>query len=990
MIRFTPFILTLLLLPFIASTPSNVSEAQILPPYLNVDSQGQHWVDSLMTVLSPEEKIAQLFMISAYSNQGEEHAKQIENFIKKYKIGGLIMMQGIPIDHARLINRFQSASQLPLMIGFDGEWGLAMRLKNTIDYPRQMVLGAIQNDLLIYEMGREFARQMKILGIHFNFAPVVDVNINPNNPVINDRAFGENIDNIIRKSNMYIKGLQDGGILASIKHFPGHGDTDVDSHYDLPVIKHSKARLDSVEFAPYKVLTKTGVGSVMISHLHVPAIDDTPNLPATLSPKIVDSILRKEMGYKGLIFTDALNMKGITKYFSSGEAEVRALLAGNDILLFSESVPKAIAGVLAAIHSGRISQELIDEKVRKVLLAKYWLGLNKKPVLDTVNIDKRINIDYAKYLKEKLLNASMTLVSDSQNLIPIGDLSQTKIAAVHISSDSNNELTHILNNYADITHFYISKNASSNEFNRLVNRLKDFDLIISAHFDLSRFAKNNHGLTQNSIQFIKDINQNKKVINVFFGIPYTLNLLPKMNTVLIANVDDSITQSATSQIIFGAMGVSGKLPVRAGTYPVNSGITKEGGLRLRYSNPLEFNIENKEFNGIEKLIDKSIRSKATPGVQMLISYKGAIIYQKSFGYQTYDKTRAVQNTDLYDIASITKVTATAPILMMMSEQGKFDVTQPLSHYLSDLKGNKKDLIIKDILAHQSGLPAWIPFYKNTLDDNKQPKASIYHSTPDDIYSLKVTDNMYMNKHYLDTIYQEIAQSDLQSKTYRYSDLGYYYFKKIIENNYGKSLAEVTDSLVWKKLGGNKTMYNPLAHGISVNDIAPSEIDTYFRHQKIQGYVNDQGAAMMGGVAGHAGFFSNSNDLAKYFQMLLNGGKYGGVQFLQAETVKRFTTKVSANNRRAMAFDKPNLNGTDGSACSCVSEGSFGHTGFTGTIAWADPENEIIFIFLSNRTFPDPENRKLIHENYRTRIQKMIYDILNKKSSSSKVSPSSIF
>ena len=956
---------------------AHMAHAQLLPPYLqNVNKVEMLWVDSVLAQMTPEEKIAQLFMISAYSNKDEAHFAEIENFIKKYKLGGLIFMQGTPEKQAELINRYQHVSKVPLLIGFDGEWGLNMRLKNTIDYPRQMVLGAIQNNLLIYEMGREFARQMKLVGIHFNFAPVVDVNVNPKNPVINDRSFGEEVPNVIQKGIMYMKGLQDGGILACAKHFPGHGDTEVDSHLDLPVIKQSRKRLEQVEFKPFRALIDNGVGAVMVAHLNVPALDSTPNLPSTLSAKIVDSILLKSMNFKGLVFTDALNMKGISKYYPSGEAEVRALLAGNDIMLFSENVPKAIKGVLDAVASGRISQDLIEEKVRKVLLAKYWLGLNHRPTLDTSNLNQKINTDYAQFLKEKLLTAAVTVVSDKYKLIPVGDLSKLRIASVQISGDSSYAFTQYLDNYDAISHFYISKNASPADFQKLIAKLSDYNLIINAHFDLSRFASKKHGLTDASIQYLKTINQKKKCINVFFGIPYVLNLLAPMNTIVIANTPDSESQSAAVQVIFGGMSATGKLPVRAGIYAAGSGLNIRGGTRLRYVNPLYFDIKPSSFDAVDKLAQESIQ-KATPGCQILVAYQGAVIYQKSFGNHTYQKVEPVKNTDLYDLASLTKITATAPVLMTMYEQGNFKLDKNLGHYLPDLKGNKRGLKIEEILTHQSGLPAWIPFYKKTLNALNLPDTNLYKKVVQQDYSVPVADSMFMKNAYIDTIYQKIAEAPLEPKVYRYSDLGYYYFKKIIEEKFKKGLDEVADSLIWKKLGGNNTMYNPLTHGVQIKRINPTEQDHYFRMQTIRGYVHDQGAAMLGGVGGHAGLFSNANDLAKYFQMLLNDGKYGGVRFFEKSTIKKFTSRVYPHNRRGLAFDKPVISGEGGPACNCASPESFGHTGFTGTIAWADPKHEILFIFLSNRTYPDSENRLLINQNIRTRMQKIIYDVIDK-------------
>jgi len=948
-------------------------KAEILPPYL--ENPSNKWVDSLMSVLTPEEKIGQLFMIAAYSNKDETHYREIEQFVRNYKLGGLIFMQGTPQKQAELINRYQSVARIPLIIGFDGEFGLSMRLQNVISYPRQLLLGAIQNDLLIYEMGREFARQMKLAGIHVNFAPVIDVNNNPANPVINDRSFGEQVPNVIRKSIMYMKGLQDGGILACAKHFPGHGDTETDSHYDLPVLDHSRSRLDSVELRPFRALAANGVGSMMVAHLNVPALDNTKGLPTTLSSKVVNDILRKDFNYKGLVFTDALNMKGVSKYFPSGIAEVRALLAGNDVLLFSDKVPAAIEGVLKAVREGTISQALIDEKVRKILLAKYWLGLNRFQQLEPAKLDQEINSEYARYLKERLHMEAITVVTDQGKQIPVGDLSRYNIAAVHISGSRDNTFAAMLDKYAGVQHFYISKEATYKEFQDLQEQLKSYNLVIIGHQGLSRQASRKFGLTDMSIQFIQQLDASNNTINVFFGSPYALNYLKPLKTIIVAYSDEDPSLSASAQVIFGGLSATGRLPVSGGSYKAAWGINTQGGIRLRYVHPLYVGVRPAALTAIDKLANEAIRIGATPGCQVLVAYRGAVIYEKGFGKHTREGNRSVRITDLYDIASITKITATAPVLMHMNEQGWLDIEKRLGDFLPELKGNKRNLMLRDILVHQSGLPAWIPFYKNTLTGRNMPDPDIYHAARDDRYSVPVAKDMYMDARYIDTLYKEIDEAPLQEAKYRYSDLGYYYFKKIIEKQFHKELDQVTDSLIWKRLGGNQTMFNPLTRNIPLDRIVPTEVDKSFRMQTIQGYVHDQGAAMLGGVAGHAGFFSTANDLAKYFQMLLNKGTYGTVRFFQPALVDRFTERVSKGNRRALAFDKSVQGGGDGPSCPCVSEASFGHTGFTGTIAWADPKNEVIFIFLSNRTYPDAENRLLINQNIRPRMQEIIYNAI---------------
>jgi beta-N-acetylhexosaminidase len=944
--------------------------AQRQVPYL-ADTRALAWADSLLVRLSLEEKIGQLFMIAAYSNKDEAHAASIERYIRQYKLGGLIFMQGTPEAQVKLNNRFQAASPIPLMIGFDGEWGLSMRLQNTITYPRQLQLGAIRNELLIYEMGREFARQMTRLGIHVNFAPVIDVNNNPDNPVINDRSFGDEVGNVIRKGIMYMRGLQDGGVIACAKHFPGHGDTNVDSHYDLPVIRHSRERLYTLEMKPFRALAQNGIGSMMVAHLNIPSLDKTTNLPSTLSPKIVDEIIRKEMKYEGLLFTDAMNMKGVAKYFPSGIAEVKALLAGNDIMLFSEKVPEAIQGVMKAVQDGTISAEMIDMRVRKILAAKYWLGLSSYRPIDEGNVQKELHTPYAYFLNEKLHAASITVLSNDLQRIPVSDMSTLRIATVNIGSSQGNTFTAMVDKYGPAEHFFIPKDASPAQFEELFQRLSGFNLILCSVMDMSRLASKKFGLSDQSVKFIKQLDAKGNAITVLFGSPYSLSRFGLMRHVMVAYSDDSAAQSASVQIIFGALEATAELPVTAGAYYTGNGYCTNGQLRLAYASPLNVGVDPEKLNRIDQLAQEAIQMGAMPGCQILVAYKGQVIYDKAFGKHTKAGNRSVKTTDLYDIASITKVAATAPVLMHLYEKNYLKLDAPLKDYLKfDAGNNKGQLIVKEILAHQAGLQAWIPFYKNTMQGG-QPNPAIYGASRDSLFNTPVAKGLFMKGAYIDSIYQAIDQSTLQSKTYKYSDLGYYYFLKIIERYFGQGLDQVTDSLIWRKLGGNNTMFNPLDKGVPPGNIPPTEEDRSFRMQTIQGTVHDQGVAMLGGVGAHAGFFSNANDLAKYFQMLLNKGTYGGVRFFEPGTVEVFTKKAFSNNRRALAFDRPAGNG-DGPSCSCVSEQSFGHTGFTGTIAWADPIHEIVFIFLSNRTYPDAENKLLINQNIRPRIQEIVY------------------
>lgn len=948
-----------------------------IPPFLQ--NPNNSWVDSIIKNMTLDEKIGQLFMVAAYSNKDETSYQNVDKYIKDYKVGGLIFFQGTPQKQAELTNRYQAESKVPLWIGFDGEWGLGMRLDNTISYPRSLTLGAIDNPQLIYDMGKEFARQMKRIGIHINFAPDIDVNINPNNPVINDRSFGDNKFNVVRKSYFYMKGMQDNFLMACGKHFPGHGDTETDSHKDMPVLNQTKERLEAIELYPFSQLIRYGVSSMMVAHMNVLALDGAPNFPSTLSPKIVQNKLIDEMKFQGLIFTDALNMKGIQKYYPSGVAEVMAIQAGCDVLLFPDDVDKAIAGVRCAVlQDSIISEEVINQKVRKILLAKYWVGLNKYQPIKTEGIDADINSEQAKFLKYKLVENAITVVKDSDLIVPILNL-QKRIAHVGIGSSKATVFSTTLDKYTQIDHFFIPKDENVATFNATLAKLKSYHLVIVDVQDMSRFAAKNFGITENSKTFLYQLNKQNKTILTVFGTPYSLKYFQDFKNVIVGYNEEEEAESITAQIIFGARGADGFLPVTVGKFHYGDGVCTNSNMRLKYGRPIEVNMNSKTLSKIDAIVQKSIDDRVFPGCQILVAKDGNVIYEKAFGYHTYATDLPTKTTDLFDIASVTKVTATLPMIMKMQEQGKIDVNKKLGDYFTyPENSNKKDIVIKEMLCHQAGLPAWIPFYKNSLDSLGNPDTLWYSKKQDSVFSVKILDSLFLKKSFQDSVWNMIYNCGLSPvKDYKYSDLGYYLLKQLIEKAYNDSLQNVTRKYLYAPLGMNYTLYNPKWNGWNVNNIMPTEIEKNFRKSLLIGTVHDQGAALLGGVAGHAGVFSTANDLAKYFQLLLNDGTYGGYRYYQASTITNFTSKQFAGNRRAIGFDKPTPIGQDGPTCDAASSQSFGHTGFTGTMAWADPKNGLVYIFLSNRVYPSADVNTLSKQNIRQKIQQVIYDAIEK-------------
>lgn len=938
-----------------------------------------HWTDSVYLTLSPDERIAQLFMVAAYSNKDKKHIDDIKELISKYHIGGLIFFQGGPVREAILTNEYQALSKVPLMISIDGEWGLAMRLDSTTQFPRQMSLGALQNDTLIYQMGAEIARQCKRLGIHINLAPVVDINSNPLNPVISNRSFGENKYLVARKAAMYMKGMQDNGVMANAKHFPGHGDTESDSHKTLPLITHSKAQLDSLDLYPFKQLMEKGLGSLMVAHLFIPSLDTTRNTASTLSKTIVTGLLKDELKFNGLIFTDALNMKGVSKFYPPGVVNVKALLAGNDVLLFAEDVPTAITEIKKAIAKGDITQEEIDKRCKKILLAKQWCGLDCYKPIELQNLIKDLNTPQADLINRKLVESSLTLLQNKNNLIPLQKLDTLKIASLSLGYKTRNQFQEMLGYYAPVKHFGLDRTAKPSECDSVIKWLKAYNLVIIHVNNTNNSPAKNFGFTDQSSKVLREVmQQNKTIVNVSAN-PYILpriDSLQNADGIILSYEDNELTQSLSAQLIFGAIGASGKLPVTASTnFKSGTGIETSSLGRFKYTIPEELGLSTSDFDRIDTIALYGIKEKAYPGCEILVAKDGKVIYQKSFGYHTYENKRAVTNTDIYDLASITKIAASTPALMKMVEEKKIKLDDRLCYYLPELEQtNKQNIVIREMMTHQAGLRDWIPFWLHTVKKG-QYKPGIYSKTQNDSFPIRVANDMYIRKNYTDTIYKEIANSEVkEAGRYKYSDLGYYYLKKIIEQKTGVPLNEYVSKNFYTPLGLSTMGYLPRER-FELTRIPPTEYDVKFRKQLVHGDVHDQGAAMMGGVGGHAGVFANANDLAILTQMFMQKGEYAGVRYLDTAIVSEFTRcQYCADNRRAVGFDKPETNSTKESpVCDCVSYLSYGHSGFTGTITWADPAKNLVYVFLSNRVYPDAEINKLSKLGIRSKIQKEIYN-----------------
>jgi len=960
---------------------SEVNAQKSFDPLLVTDEELEQsiWVDSIYSSMTLKEKVGQLFVIQAFSNKNKNHKDNIINIIRNNNIGGIIFSKGSAHKQVDLTNDFQSESSIPLLIGMDAEWGLNMRLDSTFSFPWNMTLGAIKDNNLIRQVGRSIADHCKRIGVNFNFAPVVDINTNPDNPIIGNRSFGESTQNVSSKSLNFMRGQQEMNILSSAKHFPGHGDTSTDSHKTLPFISHDKKRILKTELKPFKTLINNGLESVMIAHLEVPSLEKTKGLPSTLSYSIVTSLLKNTLGFKGLIITDALEMKGLSNFKSKGNLDMLAFKAGNDILLMSANVSEGIKAIVDEYNLGEISEERLSYSVKKILKAKYKVGLNNFLQISKTNLYNDLNSLENKILNEELVENAITVVKNNDNMLPIKNL-KNSIGYLNFGNDNYMAFFDELTKYSKIDNL--------DEIDILKTESESFiesnykTIIIGVHAN-SETPWKSYNLKKEEIIFINRISKKVNVILNIFGSPYMLNKfknIKNINGIIISYQNSKVFQKKSAQLIFGAIESTGILPVSIGKlFSAGQGLELNKINRLSYGLPESVNLRSEKLNKIDSLAQIAIDSSMTPGMQILVAKDGKVVYDKNFGYLTYKKKQRVNHNTIYDIASLTKILVTLPIVMKMVEQGKLSLDTKLKEIIPQyVNSNKSDKTIKEILSHFANLKSWIPFYKSTLDTvNKLPNPLYYKKSFSNEYNIKVTENLYLLSSFKDSININIKNSELNNDKYKYSDLPYYILKEYIENYYSSDLSSIIDSQMNNKMGLTHSSFFPREIN-SLDNIAPTEIDDYFRFQEIRGTVHDMGAAMQGGIGGHAGLFSNVNDIAKIMQMFIQDGEYGGERYLNKSTIDLFNKcyYCSEENRRGVGFDKPQIE-EDGPTCGCVSMNSFGHSGWTGTYTWADPDEKIVYVFLSNRSYPNSVENKLLKNNIRTDIQKLIYESIIK-------------
>ena len=967
------------------------------------------WVDSVFNSLSPDERIAQLIWIDANSGEDLQKQFQVGELVRKYNFGGLIFFAGKAVKQAELVNYYQSISRIPLIVAMDAEWGPGMRLDNVQPFPYNLTMGAVSDEKLITNCAMSMAQQLKMVGVQISLGPVADINTEPQNPIIGIRSFGESRDLVTQKCVAYMKGLQENGILAIAKHYPGHGNTRIDSHVALPLLSVSRQQLDSMELYPFRRLAAEGIGGIMTAHLRVPALDAKNESPSSLSESAVERVIRKEWNFQGLVITDAMNMGGVTGFGEPGKNEVLALKAGNDVIEFPVDGALTLKAVKEAILVNKLTWNDINYKCRRVLAAKYLTGLNHRRPLAVANLVENLNSSSVQFAQRQLMESALTLLENKNQLIPLQGLDTLRIASLSVGSSAVTPFQRMLGNYTRIDHFNLPDNFTEAQANEIIKKLGSYKLVITGVHSLyecrdrrsftgNKVIPNNsiqpYGVSENLRNLLSRISMIRNSIVVLFANPYAVNEINDFghpDGLVVAYQNTTLAQELAAQLVFGGVGASGKLPVSIGSrYRQNAGLTTGPPVRLKYTLPEEVGLNSYRFNeSVDSIVNNALINKAFPGCNVFIAKDGKVIFRKAYGFHTFEERVPAQLDDIYDLASVTKVSGALPALLKLYEEGKYQLDKPFSTYWPDWRkgflhpSNKSDLTARELLTHQAGLIPDVLFWKETVND-KGLMNKWYRSEEDERFNLEVAPGLYLDKGFNKHVYKAIRKSPLNSRgKYVYSDLFFVMAPAVITRLSGMNYTDYLDQNFYRPLGATTVTYRP-SRKFSDDQIVPTEYDNYYRKRLIHGSVHDESSAVLGGISGNAGLFASANDLAKIVQMYVQFGTYGGRKYLNHSTMEEFTRiQFPQNkNRRALGFDKPLIDNQkfdreNSYPCPAVSPQSFGHSGFTGTFFWADPSNGLIYIFLSNRVYPTRENNKISEMNVRTDILQLVYEQLNR-------------
>ncbi len=979
---------------FSAFLVCNVSVARQRPvSAVYSDKEALVWVDSVFNSMNAERRVGQLIAQVVDPRNLSAAKSVVKKNVEKYNIGFIYFSIGSLQNHAELANYTNSLSQLPVIVSLDGEWGLSMRMSDTPRFPKNMMLGAIQDDRLLYDYGKEMARECKEVGVNLNFAPDVDVNSNPANPVIGTRSFGEDPQNVARKAVAYAKGLEDNGVLSSSKHFPGHGDTNEDSHKTLPTVSRSLIELQSTDLLPFHSYIRAGLSGVMVGHLNVPALK-TGNLPTSLCHNVVTEFLKEQMGFDGLVYTDGLQMKG--SHMDGKPNGLRALMAGADVLLEPYRIAEDYEEMVAAYKKGGKIKERVDEACRKILRYKYAIGLDKYRPVDLQGLKERINSTEAELVSRRLFASAITALKNEADMLPLKELDK-EVSVVSLGASADNRFSQTCRLYTDVKRYSMNDDNSS----EVIGRIKTSSKVIVGVF------KNDLTTAMNLDRIILDCGADK-VIPVFFVTPYALakysGSITLCNTAVLAYENEELAQEYAAQAVFGGISVTGRIPVTVeGVADCGDGVTIHAS-RLGYGIPEEVGFDSRLVAGIDSLANLGVEKGAFPGCQVLVAHNGKIVVNKCYGFTDLTKNWEVNGNTIYDLASVSKATGTLAGVMKAVDNGLMSVDAKLGNYVKELDGTEKgNLTIRDLLYHETGMPAALNIYQIMTDtasyegslvvgrkkagysryagggyinDAAKVRRDITSPVKTDDFDYHIGKRLYVGKTTRDTIMNIIHNQQLRpDRNYLYSCLNFCMLMEAEEKATGVEHDKWVRDNIFHRLGAYRSVYRPLDY-FSEAEIAATEYDGYLRECTVKGSVHDETAAFSGGVQGNAGFFSNANDLAKLCGMWLNGGMYGGEQILSERTVRLFTESKSPNSYRGLGFDKPNVDNPEkSSVCEEADPSVYGHTGFTGTSFWVDPKNDLIYIFLCNRVCPTRNNREFGDVGARFKIFSVIYNSL---------------
>jgi len=906
--------------------------------YTDLQDKDDDWVNATLKSMSLDQKIGQMIMpFARYNSRFEDHSslKRYKELIKKYHIGGFVIRSKNVYTTLKNNNELQSLSNIPLLIAQDYETGVGGRTNDGTEFVSMMGVGATGNPDYAYEVGKITALESRALGINLLFAPSADVNSNPLNKIINTRSFGENPETVAKFISHFVKGAQDNGMLSTVKHFPGHGGTAEDSHYELPVLNKNLNQLQNHELLPFKAAINQGVAAVMTSHISLPQVAEENDIPATLSWKIMDELLREKLHFKGLLITDGFSMNAVKNNYYEGESVVMAFHAGIDILLLPQNIPLAVHTIRQAVKQNEISINRINQSVKRILTWKSRLGLHKNAITPESLLDERISLPSSKTKSEEITRNAVTVLRNEILPIKLDKINKILVMSISdrkVTSDIGNVFVNQIQNLNKrVQHFQITPALCQAEIDNIIQISKECDITINNYFFRRTSNPDQPNLSNNQLALLDSLSPyNDSIVNIFFGSPYYAMNFPTSKNLVFMYRGTAEIQRIAAEAVMGEFLINGNLPV---SIP-NIAKAGEGETIEKYNMQLgkvDYNnyVKNPQYiDSLKIYLYQSIADSAFPGCAVAVGHRGKLLLNEGFGHFTYDANSAeVQTNSIFDLASVTKVVSATSAAMLLYDRRLLDLNWKVQDILPDFLGKEKGLVtVKHLLTHTAGLPAWKRFYLN-----------------------------YKGKQ---NILQQIYKENLvysPGTLNMYSDLGMILTQNIIEVISQKPLDVFNKENLFDPLGMERTFYNPDKKYL--HEIVPTE-KSDFHKKVVHGFVHDENTWAMGGVSGHAGLFSTSEDLAKFCQMMLNKGLFNFKRILSENTIEYFTKRDGKVEGSTRAIGWDTRSEEKSSSGHFMSMKAFGHTGFTGTSIWMDPENEVFVILLTNRVHPTRENHKI--------------------------------